>query len=171
MLNNLMNDPLLTQRLLAEQFVKQTGRYIDHSTYGRRLSRTDPALFRAVFRHLYDKLAAHATQGEIMSLRLRLVDATVVTLAAKLLHWGRRSGSRRASGTRRQVKSVFELSGYGLPNLLHICKEQAELADNAAIGRTLKPETQPNDLWGFDRGWPSREPLFEIHTGGRVFDT
>src|SRR5258708_20028281 len=63
MLNNLMNDPLLTQRLPEEQFVKQTGRSIDHSPFGRWLSRPDPALFPAAFRHLYIKLARPATHA------------------------------------------------------------------------------------------------------------
>src|SRR6266446_7803315 len=57
LLNNLVNHPLVTQRLLKETFAHKTGQQIDHSGIGRALSKVPPDYFRAVFEHLYAKLA------------------------------------------------------------------------------------------------------------------
>src|SRR5215469_844834 len=63
LLNGLLNHPELSLRLLEETYQQQTGRTIDHSSFGRCLSRMDPAYFADLFAKLYGHLAPQATAG------------------------------------------------------------------------------------------------------------
>lgn len=172
LLNSLLNHPLVTQRLLEETFRRKTGQPVHYSGIGRALGRVEPSYFRALFEHLYRQLAGMAPARELNSLRLRLVDATTVTLSAKLLHFGLlgRSGAR-ARKQLRASKAVFALTEEGLPSLLRICKEPREHDDNHALGEPLLADTQPNDLWVFDRGLKARETLLSIHQANAFFLT
>lgn len=166
LLNGLLNHPFLTQRLLQEQYQRQTGRQIDYSTFSKWFVRMSPAYLNALFISLYERLAAHAAQGEANALRLRLVDATMVTLSAKLLKFGLLSHRNRGRKPLRRVKGVFELSEDGRPNLLRVCKDPGETSDCTALGKTMQENTQPGDLWVFDAGCHSRERLLNIHEAG-----
>jgi len=171
LLNGLLNHPELSLRLLEETYQQQTGRTIDHSSFGRCLSRMDPAYFADLFAKLYAQLAPEATAGEQKALRLRFVDATIVTLSAKLLAFGLLVGTRHPDKARRHVKSVLELSAEGLPRLLHVCTEASENADSVALGQTMRDHTQPGDLWVFDKGCHGRARLLAIAQVGGFFVT
>src|SRR5207237_972265 len=128
LLNTMANHSLVTQRLLEATFTQRTGQPTDHSSFGKRLSRIRPEYFEAIFRHLYRLLERQMTPAEAQSLRVRRVDATTVTLSSKWLSFGIRQAGGRKNGTgtydHHHVKAVLQLSREGLPDLLHLCKEQ-----------------------------------------------
>lgn len=166
LLNGQLNHSELTQRLLEERYIELTGKHADHSTFGKYLARIEPAYFKAVFDYLYDKLAAQATQGERSALRLRFVDATVVSLSAKRLGFGIMSRRNRGAVPVRHAKSVLELSEDGLSNFVHLCRTQNENSDCLALGEPMIAATQPGDLWIFDCGCHDRKRLLRIADGG-----
>lgn len=178
LLNGLVNHPMLTQRLLADVYQQQMGHPTDHSSFGRRLGAIDPAYFQALFTHLYRRIQPALTPAEARQLpaglRLRLVDATVVTLSAKLLQFGlfqKASGRKGTGPAKRSVKSVFELSADGLPQLLRLCREAGERSDNRAMGDPMGEASQPGDLWVFDRGCNDRTRLLTLHQARAFFLT
>ena len=170
LLNGLLNHPELSQRMLEEQYERLTGQSCDHSSFGKRFSNINPEYFRAILSHLQTKMASSISKGDIGALKLRIVDATIVTLSAKLLEFGLMINHGNM-GEKRQVKSIIELSNEGLPDLLHICKIQSECADVIALGETMKSFTQPNDLWVFDKGCHGRNALFSLHNAGSFWIT
>lgn len=171
LLNTLVNQPKLTQRLLEETYEKLTGRTADHSSFGKRLATLPPEYIEALGRHLYRRLQPRITPGDQRTLRLRIVDATTVVLSAKLLRFGLhfRSGGRAGTGhAKRHVKSVLALTE-GLPEFLHLCTTQREADDNGALGDPMIAATQPGDLWIVDRGLVDRDRLLVLHQAGGFF--
>ncbi len=167
-LNGILNHPVLSQRMLEEQYAKLTGESCDHSTFGKRLANIDPEYFRAILDHARSKIAV--ARNDVRALRLRFVDATIVTLSAKLLDFGIKA-DHGGKGLRSQVKSVIELSDGGLPNVLRVCREQSEASDVVAIGHTMLSTCRKNDLWVFDKGCHKREVLLKIHQAGAFWLT
>jgi hypothetical protein len=163
LLNGLLNHPELSQRLLEETYFQQTGNTLDHSTFGKYLSKMPVAYFADIFTELHQKMEPQITLGTRNALKLRFVDATIVTLSAKLLTWGLLASNRTPAKTRRQIKSVLELSEEGVPNLLRVCEDKSESADSVALGVTMKDQSHPNDLWVFDKGCHGRDRLLAIH--------
>jgi hypothetical protein len=105
-------------------------------------------------------------------LRLRRVDATTVTLSAKVMAFGIHVASGGKIGpehAKRHVKSVWALSGEGLPEFLHLCQEQAEANDNPALGDPMIAATRPGELWIVDKGLFDRLRLAQIHARGGFF--
>jgi hypothetical protein len=172
LLNALVNNPVVSQRLLEATFAKLTGKTADHSSFGRRLEVINPEYFAALFRHLYDQLQPQRAAGEERALRLRPVDATTVVLSAKLMAFGIHVASGGKIGkehAKRHVKAVLALSGEGLPEFLHLCTEQAEANDNPALGDPMIEATQPGELWLVDKGLFDRDRLLRIHQRGGFF--
>jgi hypothetical protein len=163
LLNGLLNHSELSQRLLEETYHQQTGATLDHSTFGKCLSKIPVAYFADLFAQLHQKMQPQITPGTQQALKLRFVDATTVTLSAKLLSWGLLTGTCAPDKARRHLKSVLELSQEGLPNLLRVCQDKSESADSVALGATMKRLSHPNDLWVFDKGCHGRERLRAIH--------
>ncbi len=163
LLNGLLHHPELSQRLLEETYHQQTGDTLDHSTFGKCLAKVPVAYFADLFSDLHHKLEPQITRGTQSALKLRVVDATLVTLSAKLLSWGLLSGTRTPDKARRSVKSVFEISPEGLPNLLRVCEDKSESADSVALGATMGRLSHPKDLWVFDKGCHGRDRLLAIH--------
>jgi hypothetical protein len=124
-----------------------------------------------------DLRAVGLTKPLLESLRIRILDATITSLSAKLLHMGilmhhgRRKDKDRDKSAYRQVKALFDLSDEGLPCLLHVCKEQKENSDAVALGRTMLAHTEPGDLWIFDKGCHDRQVLLGLHRAGSFFLT
>lgn len=170
LLNGLLNHPELSQRMLEEQYEKLTNSVCDHSSFGKRLSSLSPDFFTTILAHLRDKLEGSITRGDAKALNLRIVDATIVALSAKLFTFGIRANSW-GKGATRQIKSVIELSDEGLPNILHICKDQSEHADVIALGETMKSNTKAGDIWIFDKGCHGREVMFSLHRAGSFWLT
>lgn len=171
LLNGLLNHNELSLRLLQESYAQQTGQSADHSSFSKCLARIAPAYFADLFRWLRARLAPQTSQNDLRALRLRFVDATIVTLSAKLLSFGLLVGTRSASKTRRHVKSVLELGAEGLPNFLQLCRNKSENADSVALGETMRIHSQPGDLWVFDKGCHGRERLLAIAEAGAFFLT
>lgn len=166
LLTGLANHDLLTLRLLEETYQKLTGRTADHSSFGKRLATIKHVYFGAIFRHLHRQFQTQRTAGGLQGLRLRRVDATTVVLSAKLLDFGIQVGAsnpKRSGPGSRHVKAVFTLEDQGLPDLLHVCQEQAEASDNPALGDPMVAATQPGDLWIVDAGLSDRERLLALH--------
>ena len=170
-LNGLLHHGDLTQRLLEEEYARQTGRTADHSAFGKRLAKIRSVYFADLHAHLCAQLRPQLPAREVSALRLRRVDATIVALSAKLLHWGLPSATRNAQVPRRQVKSVWELAQNGLPYLLRVCKDKSESSDCVALGDTLLSQTQPGDLWVFDKGCHDRKRLLLVHQAQAFFLT
>lgn len=171
LLLGLLHHRELTQRILEETSLEVTGRQVDHSSFGKRLEGINPAFFAALFTELYSKLAAEASAGEKRALRLRFVDATTVTLSAKLLEFGLLVGSRNPDKAHRHVKSILELSEEGLPNFLHLCTQRCENADSVALGVTMAEHSNAGDLWIFDKGCHGRERLLALQQRHAFFLT
>jgi hypothetical protein len=174
LLNGLVNHPLLTQQLLAEHYEQFTGQSVDRSSFSKRFDQLSPDYFAALFAHLYRKVQPQMTSGDAAALRLRIVDATTVTLSAKLLHFGLhfRSGGRAGPNhPKRHIKSVWELEPDGLPNLLHLCREPKETDDNAALGDPMIEAAKPGDLFLFDGGCRDRDRLLRLHQKQAFFLT
>jgi hypothetical protein len=162
LMTGLLHHPELSQRMLEETYHQQTGKDFDHSSFGKCLKRMDPDYFADIFRELHQKVEPWMTSGTQQALKLRYVDATSVTLSAKLLAWGLQSRNCNPDKARRTIKSVVELTN-GLPNLLKVCKDKTENADSVALGATMQTHSQPGDLWVFDKGCHGRDRLLAIH--------
>ena len=159
LLNGLLNQEQLTLRLLEETYTKMTNQHADHSSFGKRLASIPAGYFADIYGHLYEQMAPQMTPAESRTLRLRWVDATLVTLSSKLLGWGLASGTRQGRGTRRTLKTVMEVQEDGLPHFLHLCTKQAENADSVALGATMADQAQEGDLFIFDKGCEARPRL------------
>lgn len=169
LLNTLLRHPAVTQRLLEAQYLKLTGQTADHSSFGKRLVTIDPEYFRALFEHVYGEIKPQMTAHDARGFRLRRVDATTVTLSAKVIAFGLHVAGAGKQPAKRHIKSVLELSAEGLPSFLHLCREPAEANDNPALGETMIAATQPGDLWIVDRGLSDRDRLLSIHQKGGFF--
>lgn len=162
LLNGILNHMTLTQRMLEEHYLKLTKNSCDHSSFGKRIASIDAVYFEAISDYLYSKLASLASNKDLQVLNLRIIDATIVTLSAKLLSFGMKANNA-SNHKKRQVKSVIELSDDGIPNLLHICNENSECSDVKAIGETMKRHNKKGDLWVFDKGCNAHHILLELH--------
>lgn len=166
LLNSLVNNPVVSQRLLEATYEKLTGQTADHSSFGKRLAGIDPEYFEAIFQHAYRAIQPQMAVNDARGLRLRRVDATTVVLSAKVLAFGIHvaSGGKIGKGhAKRHVKSVLTLAADGLPEFLHLCGTQAEANDNPALGESMIAATCPGDLWLVDKGLSDRERLLAIH--------
>src|SRR5947209_16317319 len=52
LLNSLVNNPVVSQRILEATYRKITGESVDHSRFGKRLTAINPAYFEAIFTHV-----------------------------------------------------------------------------------------------------------------------
>ena len=170
LLNGMLNNMTLTQRMLEEQYTKLTGRHCDHSSFGKRIASIDADFFRAISDFLYSKFSSLVSNKDLQVLNLRIIDATIVTLSAKLLSFGM-SANNASTRKKRQVKSVIELSDDGIPNLLHVCDKQSECSDVKAVGETMMRHTNKGDLWVFDKGCHSCRILLDLHKSGSFWIT
>ena len=170
LLNGLLNHPELSLRMLEVQYEKITGISCDHSSFGRRLATMNPDYLREILFHLHSRIGPLLTSADTKALKLRIIDATIVTLSAKLLDFGIKA-NHGGKGEKRQIKSVMELSNEGLPDLLHVCKDQPEFSDNKALGVTMLSHTSPGDLWVFDKGVNSMKSLLSLHKSGSFWIT
>src|SRR5437763_9397722 len=53
LLNSLLSNPIVSQRILEATYEKITGQTADHSSFGKRLAVIKPAYFEALFQHVY----------------------------------------------------------------------------------------------------------------------
>jgi hypothetical protein len=166
LLNAIVNNPVVSQRILEATYQKVTGRTADHSRFGKRLARIHPAYFEAIFRHVEAQIRPQLTVAEERALRLRCVDATTVVLSAKGMTFGIHVASGGKAGpdhAMRHVQSVGSLAGDGRPEFLHRCTEQTEANDNPALGDPMIARTRPGDLGIVDQGVFDRDRLLAIH--------
>jgi hypothetical protein len=166
LLNALVSNPIVSQRLLKATYEQLTGESVDHSSFSKRLATLNPEYFEGLFQHVYQQVQPRMAAGDERGLRLRRVDATTVVLSAKVLAFGihvARQGQQGPQYDKRHAKAVFSLSAEGLPDFLHLCREQAEANDNPALGDPMITATQPGDLWVVDQGLSDRERLWALH--------
>lgn len=170
----ILTDRMATQRALEDIYYKQTGGTADHSSFGKRLAKIPVAFFRSIYEHLYDVLAPTATMGEIKALRVRYVDATIVTLSARLIGFGllrSHTGQSRTGAPYRALKAVFSLDQDNLPQFLRLSKSAEESGDVIALGRAIETSMRPNELLVFDAGCHDRHRLLSIHKHSAFFLT
>src|SRR5690349_3615375 len=103
-LNGLLHHEELSQRLLEETYHHYTGQTVDHSSFSYALGRLPSGYFADLYAFVRQKVVAQARPRELGALRLRRVDATIVTLSAKLLKWGLLVGTCAKDKARRHVK-------------------------------------------------------------------
>jgi len=160
-----------SQRILADVYRSKTGQTADHSSFGKRLSSIPVEFFRDIFEHLFNELSPQATPAELKKLRVRFIDATIVTLSAKQIQFGLHVNQKAKKGPRRDVKSVFSLDEYGLPKLIKLCTDKAEHNDNVALGDPILKTLQPRDLCVFDAGVTDRNRFLAINNAKAFFLT
>src|SRR5713101_3836977 len=56
LLNSLLNNPIVSQRILEATYQKLTGQTADHSSFGKRLATINPEYFEAIFQHVSRQL-------------------------------------------------------------------------------------------------------------------
>ncbi len=171
LLDALLNHGVVTLRLLEEIYTQRTGVHADHSSFGVRLQQIPAEYFVSLYGEVHGRLAPQASAAELRTLRVRRVDATIVSLSSKLLCWGISCGTRKGKGAQRQMKTVWSLEADGLPALLHVCKEQSESNDCVALGETILAQTGRGDLWVFDQGCHDRDRLLALHRKGAFWLT
>ncbi|MDR3558316.1 MAG: IS4 family transposase [Candidatus Pacebacteria bacterium] len=165
LLDSVLSGGCASQRALEDAYYNNTGNTADHSSFGKRLAKIPVGLFKDIFEHLYQELTPQAAPNEIKALRVRFVDATIVTLSARLIKFGLSVSHTRNKETgtgRRDVKAVFSLEENGLPRVMRLCSEPSEHSDNVALGEPILAELRPNDLYVVDAGLSDRDRLFTI---------
>jgi hypothetical protein len=174
LLDTLLNNPVVALRAFEDTYTRKTGISADHSSFGKRLATIPAPYFQAIFEYLYDALAHQMKPGEAKALRVRRVDATTVTLSAKLIGFGilyTNTGCKRTGKGHRAIKTVFSLSDEGLPRFLRLAKAKEENSDAKALARAMQEHLQPNDLFVFDAGCHDRYHMLALHEAGAYFVT
>jgi hypothetical protein len=160
-----------SQRALADVYEANTGQTADHSSFGKRLAGIPVDLFRDIFEYLYQVLTPTAPPSELQKLRIQFVDATIVTLSARLINFGLLVNQKIKKGPRRDIKTVFSLDGDGLPRLMRLCTNKNEHNDNVALGDPILASMRPNDLFVFDSGLTDRNRFLAINNANAYFLT
>src|SRR5580692_9135542 len=93
-------------RLLCAKFVQYTEVPLDHSTLGKRLSSISPEYFEKIFDHLAGILKGKINPKSPGPLGVHKVDATIVTISAKIVSFGLQLRMDTSSKGRKLVKSV-----------------------------------------------------------------
>jgi hypothetical protein len=169
LLHGLLYDSKVSLRCMADKFEDLTGVYLDHSTLGKRLRRLPVDYFSDVFAYLSKKVADKINPKSPGLMGVRFVDATIVSLTAKLLCFGLK-GNRSAGKSKTLVKAVFELHDQ-MPSLLRLCRDAADHNDSAALGGAIEDHCVPGELWVFDKGCRGRDQLLTIHQKPAYFLT
>lgn len=160
-----------SQRALADVYEANTGQTADHSSFGKRLASIPVDLFRDIFEHLYKVLTPTAAPSELQKLRIQFVDATIVTLSARLINFGLLVNHKIKNGPRRNIKTVFSLDEDGLPRMMRLCTNKNEHNDNVALGDPILASMRPNDLFVFDSGMTDRNRFLSINNANAYFLT
>ena len=170
LLRTILSHQEVSLRLMADDFLDATGVQLHYSTLSKRLSRMTVEYFHDVFDYLAKVLKDEINPKSHGPLSVRIVDATTVTLSAKLCLFAIKSRTNQHGGTHGSIKTIISLEGK-MPTFLHLCSTKSELSDNVAIGDTVSSISEPGQLWVFDRGCESRDKLFAIHNTGAFFLT
>lgn len=170
LLHTLLHHKDITQRLFEETYTQLVGKKVDHSSFGKRLNVITPKYFESIFQEIHGKIKVNTNSSTLSALKLRFVDATSVTISAKIMQFGLLVATRSANKSHRHIKSIIEISE-DLPNFLHLCTDKAENADSVALGATMHRHSNPGDLWIFDKGCHGRQRLLDIHEAKAFFLT
>jgi len=170
LLHGLLYDSRVSLRCMADKFAEHTGVSLHHSTLGKRLAQLPIDYFEEIFAFLYAKVDDKINPRSPGLMSVHLVDATTVTLSAKLVSFGLRVKTCSPTKARNHVKAVFELHNQ-MPKLLHLCKEAPENNDSVALGETIRAVCNPGELFVIDKGCHGRERLLAIHDAGAFFLT
>ena len=157
-------------RLLAANFEEFTGVSLDHSSISKRLSTIDVEYFHDIYAHLAKLQRSRINPRSPGALSVHKVDATIVTLSAKLCSFGIQQRVNQTTRQHTLIKSVFSLED-NVPAFLHLCSEPRETSDSKAIGEPVVRECKAGQLWVFDRGCTDRDVFLEIHNKGAFFLT
>ena len=172
LLDAVLSGGVASQRALEDIYSKKTGQTADHSSFGKRLSTIPVGFFRDIFEHLFQVLSPQAAPSEVKTLRVRFVDATIVSLSAKLLKFGlliTHSRCNTPGAGRRDIKAVFSLNEHGLPRVMRLCQRPDENSDCVALGDPILATLQPNDMCVFDAGMYDRNRFLAINDAHAYF--
>lgn len=174
LLDAVLHQGEISQRILEDTYFRKTAETADHSSFGKRLAKISPSYFQSLFEYLFEQLSPDIRPGEAKALRIQRIDATTVTLSAKLISFGllySHTGRKRTGKPYRAIKSVFSLDDEGLPRFLRLAIAREENSDDKALGRALHEHVRANDLWVFDAGCHDREVLWDLHHAKAYFLT
>ena len=174
LLETLLCGGVASQRAFEDLYYEKTDQTADHSSFGKRLATIPVRFFKDIFEHLYQVLAPKAKPSEAKALRIRFVDATIVTMSARLIQFGLHMSHtrRKQTGTpRRDIKAVFELDEIGLPRVMRLCAKPGENSDNVALGEPILATLRPGDLIVVDAGLSDRDRYLAISNHNAFFLT
>lgn len=170
LLRGLLYSQQAALRLMAISFEEFTGVSLDHSSLSKRLSTIDVAYFHDIYEHLAKLQKSKINPRSPGALSVHKIDATIVSLSAKLCSFGIKQRANQTGMHCSLIKSVFSLED-NVPRFLHLCSERKETSDSKAIGETIIREYQAGQLWVFDRGCTDRNVFLSIHNKGAFFLT
>ncbi len=170
LLRGLLYDTDIALRSMVAQFYQFTGVTLHYSSLSKRLKSISPEYFREIYEYVAAGVKQHVNPKSPGPLSVIKVDATLVTVSAKLLSWGLEHRSSTPGKDRTLVKSVFALHDQ-MPILLRLCSEVGEHSDNKAIGDAIVANCTAGQVYIFDKGCNSRDILKKIHEKGAFFVT
>jgi hypothetical protein len=170
LLHGLLYDTNISLRSMAAKFEDFTGVALHHSTLGKRIRALPVGFFAETFEYVHEVVADRINTRSPGPLSVHKIDATTVSLSAKLCSFGLNVRTSSPTKGRTLVKSVFELHDQ-MPSFLHLCKDKSDHSDSIAIGQAVKANCSPGELWVFDKGCQGKERLLDIHKEQAYFLT
>jgi hypothetical protein len=170
LLRGLLYDTDIALRAMAVKFEESTGESLHYSSIAKRLRSIKPDYFRDIFDYLTGVVGPQVNPKSPGPLSVIKVDATLVTISAKLCSFGLEHKSSTPGKDRKLVKSVFTLHDQ-MPGFLRLCENVEEHNDNKAIGDSITASCAAGQIWIFDKGCNSRDILKTIHDKKAFFVT
>jgi hypothetical protein len=170
LLRGLLYDTDVALRAMAAKFEEFTGVSLHYSSLSKRLRSIKPDYFREIFEYVASVVKAQVNPKSPGPLSAIKVDATVVTISAKLCSFGLEHRSSTPGKDRTLVKSVFTLHDQ-MPGFLRLCENVEEHNDNKAMGDSITANCTAGQVWIFDKGCNSRDILKAIHDKKAFFVT
>jgi len=170
LLRGLLYDTDVALRAMAVKFEESTGESLHYSAISKRMRSIKSEYFHDVFEYVASTVKAHVNPKSPGPLSIIKVDATIVTISAKLCSFGLEHKSSTPGKDRTLVKSVFTLRD-NMPGFLRLCEDAEEHNDNKAMGDSITTNCTAGQVWIFDKGCNSRDILKTIHDKKAFFVT
>lgn len=170
LLRGLLYDTDVALRAMAVKFEESTGMSLHYSALSKRLRSIDSEYFRDIFDYVAGVVGPQVNPKSPGPLSVIKVDATLVTISAKLCSFGLEHKSSTPGKDRTLVKSVFTLHDQ-MPGFLRLCENVEEHNDNKAMGDSITANCTAGQVWIFDKGCNSRDILKAIHDKKAFFVT
>jgi len=170
LLRGLLYDTNVSLRAMADKFHDFTNVELHYSSLSKCLRSINVGYFEDIYGHVSGLVKEQVNPRSPGPLSIIKVDATIVSITAKLQSFGLEHKSSTPGKDRPLVKSVFALHDQ-MPEFLRLCSEVEEHSDNKAIGDAIKARSKAGEVYVFDKGCSAREVLKAIHNSGAYFVT